>query len=75
MTKASADYEGRWRAARRSRATAASSCARSSIASATSWIDFERCKTAVAAARRLLPGLADEETRRLRAASSPTGTS
>ncbi|HET6164115.1 MAG TPA: AAA family ATPase [Planctomycetota bacterium] len=65
MAKASADYEEAARRAAESGDRGLELRAQLLIASAASWIDFERCKTAVAAARRLLPGLADEETRRL----------
>jgi len=65
MAKASADYEESARRAAEAGDRGLELRAQLLIASATSWIDFERCKTAVAAARRLLPGLADEETRRL----------
>jgi DNA-binding winged helix-turn-helix (wHTH) protein len=63
MAEASADYEEAARLAAESGDRGLELRAQLLIASARSWIDFPRCRTAVAAARRLLPELADEETR------------
>ncbi len=63
MAEASADYEKAARLAAESGDRALELRAQLLIASATSWIDFARSCAAVAAARRLVPGLADEGTR------------